>query len=100
MALMPKTEKVLSQALRDGLKAREVIETQLYDWEGLPRPSVVAQLTTTRLRQTKGCGPSVINDVRRFLKSVNMYLKDEQPPGDHHDQEAISQAAQSQTSPA
>lgn len=79
IGITTRTENIVRQALIEGLRAKELVETNMYTWQGNIKPSVIAQLTTKRILATKGSGPKILVEIERYLKSFKLTLKDKQP---------------------
>jgi len=70
-----RTTGAVRKALRAGLKARLVIETNVYDWDGRVKPEVIAQLTKELILDQPGTSRNTVAEVEKYLRTHGLELR-------------------------
>jgi hypothetical protein len=73
--LTPRAHSIIVKALRQGLIDRKVIETNFYDWRGVPQPHVAAQLTREMILDVKGGSETILERIEIWLNEHGHKLK-------------------------
>lgn len=74
--LRPRTLTVVKRALKDGLRAKVIIETNIYDWQDELRPEVIAQLTREMILNQPLGGRNTANEVEKYLREHDLKFKE------------------------